>query len=56
MANRYFRLALSYNFYAKPEEEELEALTDRYRNLFKFSGMSDAADDIVSASRITRHD
>ena len=39
------------NFYAKPEED----LTDRYRNLFKFFGMSDAADDIVSASRITRN-
>ena len=43
-------MIMGYNFYAKPEED----LTDRYRNLFKFFGISDAADDIVSASRITR--
>ena len=46
------KMMMGYNFYAKPEED----LTDRYRNLFKFFGMSDAADDIVSASRITRPD
>ena len=46
------KMIMGYNFYAKPEED----LTDRYRNLFKFFGMSDAADDIVSASRITRPD